>query len=154
MGWSGGQSSAFFRPGADAADLDRERFECQFEALKAVVSIRTKAGAAEASGISATGQDQPQAPAGSRRPMRLAATGSVRFRTPARRPIHALRWPAAEKRQGGDRRDHPDPHHPRHDGGRAIKSERPLGLLRNPAWVISVRAEMRGHVTHGQAGDW
>ena len=35
------------RPGADAADLARERFECQFEAAKAVPAARTEAENAE-----------------------------------------------------------------------------------------------------------
>jgi hypothetical protein len=35
------------RPGADAADLAREKFECQFEASKAVASSGTDAGVAE-----------------------------------------------------------------------------------------------------------
>jgi hypothetical protein len=36
------------RPGADAADLDRENFECQFEASKANVSAEAQAPASEA----------------------------------------------------------------------------------------------------------
>ena len=36
------------RPGADAADLAREKFECQFEATKAVVAAGTEAENAEA----------------------------------------------------------------------------------------------------------
>ena len=33
------------RPGADAADLEREKFECQFEASKAIASAGTAAEA-------------------------------------------------------------------------------------------------------------
>jgi hypothetical protein len=36
------------RPGADAADLDREKFECQFEASKTVASAGTQGPEAEA----------------------------------------------------------------------------------------------------------
>jgi hypothetical protein len=36
------------RPGADAADLGREKFECQFEASKTVASAGTQAPVAEA----------------------------------------------------------------------------------------------------------
>jgi hypothetical protein len=36
------------RPGADAADLERDKLECQFEASKAVASNGTDAGVAEA----------------------------------------------------------------------------------------------------------
>jgi hypothetical protein len=36
------------RPGADTADLDREKFECQFEASKTVVSAGMQAPVAEA----------------------------------------------------------------------------------------------------------
>jgi hypothetical protein len=36
------------RPGADAPDLTREKFECQFEATKAVVAAGTQAENAEA----------------------------------------------------------------------------------------------------------
>jgi hypothetical protein len=36
------------RPGADAADLARERFECQFEAAKAVASAGTETEDVEA----------------------------------------------------------------------------------------------------------
>ena len=35
------------RPGADAADLAREKFECQFEATKALAAPRTEAKNAE-----------------------------------------------------------------------------------------------------------
>jgi hypothetical protein len=35
------------RPGADAADLAREKFECQFEATKAVAAVETEAENAE-----------------------------------------------------------------------------------------------------------
>jgi hypothetical protein len=36
------------RPGADAADLEREKFECQFEASKANVSAEAQAPVSEA----------------------------------------------------------------------------------------------------------
>jgi hypothetical protein len=44
----GSCTRTWVRPGADAADLERDKFECQFEASKAVASSGTDAGVAEA----------------------------------------------------------------------------------------------------------
>ena len=44
----GGCARTWVRPGADAADLDREKFECQFEASKTVAAAGTEATVAEA----------------------------------------------------------------------------------------------------------
>jgi hypothetical protein len=44
----GSCARAWVRPGADTADLDREKFECQFEASKTVASAGMEAAAAEA----------------------------------------------------------------------------------------------------------
>jgi hypothetical protein len=35
------------RPGAESADLDREKFECQFEASKTIASTRMEGATAE-----------------------------------------------------------------------------------------------------------
>jgi hypothetical protein len=43
----GGCARTWVRPGADAADLDREKFECQFEASKTVASAGTEGAVAE-----------------------------------------------------------------------------------------------------------
>jgi hypothetical protein len=44
----GSCTRTWVRPGADAADLERDKFECQFEASKAVASSGTDPGVAEA----------------------------------------------------------------------------------------------------------
>jgi hypothetical protein len=44
----GGCARTWVRPGADAVDLEREKFECQFEASKAVASAGMEAAVAEA----------------------------------------------------------------------------------------------------------
>jgi hypothetical protein len=41
----GSCARTWIRPGADAADLDREKFECQFEASKTIASAGTVAEA-------------------------------------------------------------------------------------------------------------
>ena len=43
----GGCARTWVRPGADAADLDREKVECQFEASKTVASAETEGSVAE-----------------------------------------------------------------------------------------------------------
>jgi hypothetical protein len=43
----GGCARTWVRPGADAADLDRENFECQFETSKTVASAGIEGAVAE-----------------------------------------------------------------------------------------------------------
>jgi hypothetical protein len=43
----GSCARTWIRPGADGADLDREKFECQFEASKTIASAGTEAPVAE-----------------------------------------------------------------------------------------------------------
>jgi hypothetical protein len=42
-----GCAQSWIRTGADSADLDREKFECQFEASKTVASARMEGATAE-----------------------------------------------------------------------------------------------------------
>jgi hypothetical protein len=42
-----GCTRGWVRPGSDSADLDREKFECQFEASKTVASTRMEGATAE-----------------------------------------------------------------------------------------------------------
>ena len=44
----GSCARTWVRAGADAADLERDKFECQFEASKAIASSGTDPGVAEA----------------------------------------------------------------------------------------------------------
>jgi len=42
-----GCTRSWVRPGADSADLDREKFECQFEASKTIVASGMEGAAAD-----------------------------------------------------------------------------------------------------------